>query len=136
MSLVQRVFSATRSALVVTTALALACNVDVATSQAELTVVNDADGQSGLTVYKMTVTPAAEPSPALAHNFIPRSDTLRDGNAALFYLRSFAEDHLASRWKELEKKYGSDEVHGLENGACAVCRASWYAMRSSVIACS
>ena len=63
MSLVQRVLRSTRSALVVTTALTLAGNVDLATSQAELTVINDADGQSGLTVYKMTVTPAAEPSP-------------------------------------------------------------------------
>ena len=121
MSLVQRVLRSTRSAPVVTTALTLAGNVDLATSQAELTVINDADGQSGLTVYKMTVTPAAEPSPALANNFIPRSDTLRDGNAALFYLRSFAEDHLASRWKELEKEHGSDEVHGDENGG-------WYSI--------
>lgn len=89
--------------------------------QAELTVVTDADGQSGLTVYKMTVTPAAEPSPALTYNFVPRSDTLRDGNAALFYLRSFAEGHLASRWKELEKEHGSEEVHGDENGG-------WYSI--------
>lgn len=115
MSLVQRVLCSTRSALVVTTALALAGSVDVATSQAELTVVNNADGQSGLTVYKMTVTPAAEPSPALAHNFIPRSDALRDGNAALFYLRSFAEGNLASQWKALEKEHGNEEVHGDEN---------------------
>ncbi len=80
--------------------------------QAELTVVTDADGQQGLTVYKMAVTPAPEPSPALAHNFIPRSDTLRDGNAALFYLRSFAEGNLSSTWKAIADEHGDEEVNG------------------------
>lgn len=123
MSLVQRILRTTRSIRALTAAITLVGSVGVATSRAELTVIKDADGQSGLTVYKMTVTPAAEPTPALAHNFIPRSDTLRDGNAALFYLRSFAEDQLASRWQELEKEHGSDEVHGDENGG-------WYSIET------
>ena len=80
--------------------------------QAELTVITDADGQQGLTVYKMTVTPAPEPVPALAHNFIPRADTLRDGNAALFYLRSFANGILSSAWKDIEKEHGEEDVNG------------------------
>jgi hypothetical protein len=79
---------------------------------AELTVITDADGKQGFTVYKMTVTPAPEPSPALAHNFIPRADTLRDGNAALFYLRSFANGILSSAWKDIEKEHGEENVNG------------------------
>lgn len=82
--------------------------------QAELTVIANADGQQGLTVFKMTVTPAAEPTPALAHNFIPRAETLRNGNAALFYLRSFAEGNLSSTWKAIEDLHGNDVIHGVD----------------------
>ena len=38
-------------------------------ARAELEVIEDAEGQQGLTVHRMTVTPAAEPMPALKHRF-------------------------------------------------------------------
>jgi len=57
--------------------------------QAELTVIKDADGQQGLTVFKMTVTPAAEPVPALKHRLTLRERELKSGNAATHYSRAF-----------------------------------------------
>jgi hypothetical protein len=90
--------------------------------EAELTVVTDADGQQGLTVYKMTVTPAPEPVPALVHNFIPRADTLRDGNAALFYVRSFANGILSSAWKDVENEHGEEDVNGTSGSG------AWYSI--------
>ncbi|MBL9165050.1 MAG: hypothetical protein JNL18_20135 [Planctomycetaceae bacterium] len=88
----------------------------------ELTVVANAEGEPGLTVYKMSVTPAAEPEPALALNLIPRADAMRNGNAALFYLRSFAEGNLSSAWKGIFDDYGRDEVEGSTNAE------AWYSI--------
>jgi len=81
-------------------------------ARAELTVVENADEQQGLMVFKMTVTPAAEPTPAFKHRLIPRESEMRSGNAALHYSRAFAEGNLSGAWKAIEKEYGFDEVHG------------------------
>jgi len=79
--------------------------------QAELTVIKDADGQQGFTVFKMTVTPAAEPVPALKHRLTLRERELKPGNAATHYSRAFPEGGVEAIWKRLEKEYGDDEVH-------------------------
>ncbi|WP_428307496.1 hypothetical protein [Lacipirellula sp.] len=80
-------------------------------SRGELTMVQDADGQQGLTVFKMTVTPAAEPVPALKHRLTLRERELKPGNAATHYSRAFPEGGVESIWKRLEKEYGDEEVH-------------------------
>jgi hypothetical protein len=80
-------------------------------SRGELTVIEDADGQQGLTVFKMTVTPAAEPVPALKHRLTLRERELKPGNAATHYSRAFPEGGVESIWKRLEKEYGDEEVH-------------------------
>ncbi|HEX6963371.1 MAG TPA: hypothetical protein VF175_16000 [Lacipirellula sp.] len=81
-------------------------------SRGELVVEEEAGGQQGLTVFKMTVTPAGESEPALKHRLVPGPLDLRPGNAALFYCRSFAEGSLSSAWKAVEKEFTYDEIHG------------------------
>lgn len=77
----------------------------------ELTVVKDADGQQGFTVFKMTVTPAAKPVPALKHRLTLRERELKPGNAATHYSRAFPEGGVEAIWKRLQKEYGDEEVH-------------------------
>lgn len=79
-------------------------------SRGELTVIEDADGQQGLTVFKMTVTPAAEPVPALKHRLTLRERELKPGNAATHYSRAFPEGGVESIWKRLEKEYSDEEL--------------------------
>jgi hypothetical protein len=88
--------------------------------QAELTVVENADNQQGLTVFKMTVTPAAEPTPALKYRLMPKVLEMRPGNAAMYYTRAFAEHGVAGRWKDILKAHGEEEVNG--GGG----KAAWY----------
>lgn len=77
-------------------------------AMAELTVVENADGQQGLTAFKMTVTPAAEPTPAFKYRLTPRPLEMRPGNAAIHYMRAFAESGLSSAWKRVRDQYGND----------------------------
>jgi hypothetical protein len=93
-------------------AMLAALNWFAAAAQAELTVIENAEDRPGLTVFKLTVTPAPEPTPAFKHRLIPAESEMRSGNAALHYGRAFAENSLSSAWKALEKDYGFDEVHG------------------------
>jgi hypothetical protein len=79
---------------------------------AELSVIENADGQQGLTVYRMTVTPAGEAAPAFKHRLVPSALETRPGNAALYYLRAFTQNGVSGRWKELLKTYGEEEVEG------------------------
>jgi hypothetical protein len=103
--------TARRLAITVGTALGL-IGFGAASARADLTVVENADNQQGLTVFKMTVTPAAEANPALKHRFMPRTLEMRPGNAALYYYRAFAEHGVAGRWKDIVKAHGEEEVHG------------------------
>jgi hypothetical protein len=48
------------------------------------------EGDDGLIVFRMTVTPAAAPVPALAHRLVLRELDVKPGNAAPFYYRTFA----------------------------------------------
>jgi len=89
-----------------------ALNGVAAAAHPELMVVENAEDQQGLTVFKMTVSPAAEPTPAFNYRLIPEESEMRPGNAALHYSRAFAESNLSSVWKAIEKEYGFDEIHG------------------------
>jgi hypothetical protein len=48
------------------------------------------EGDDGLIVFRMTVTPAAAPVPALSHRLVLRELDVKPGNAASFYYRAFA----------------------------------------------
>ena len=76
-------------------------------ARAELTVIEDADGQQGLTVHRMTVTPAAESVPALKYRFSVPLHKRKPGNAATYYLRSLGESNGPSlRWRRLRDQFG------------------------------
>lgn len=97
----QYVFSAT---------ICLSALLTTVQTRAELEVIEDADGQQGLTVFRMTVTPAAEPVPALKHRFSVPLHKRKPGNAATHYLRSLGESNGPGiRWRRLRDRFG-DEV--------------------------
>ena len=73
---------------------------------AEVKLIEDAEGQDGLSVFQMTVTPAAEPRPALKHRLWLRPHELRPGNAVVHYLRCYAENTLNGTWRRINDKYG------------------------------
>ncbi len=84
----------------------------IAPARAELEVIEDAEGQQGLTVFRMTVTPAAEPVPALKHRLQLRPHEYKPGNAATYYLRANAENGLSGTWKGVRKEFGE----AIDNG--------------------
>ncbi|RIK72915.1 MAG: hypothetical protein DCC67_18570, partial [Planctomycetota bacterium] len=105
------------------TAAALACVALAATAppaHAELIVIENAEGEQGLTVFQMTVTPAAEPTPAFKHRLTPSPLELRPGNAALHYMRSFAEGALSSAWKSVREQFKLNDQDGTGEGP------AWY----------
>ncbi|NOZ39493.1 MAG: hypothetical protein GXP24_04620, partial [Planctomycetes bacterium] len=89
-----------------TLCIAFICCLMGTSSRAELTVIEDAEGQQGLTVFRMTVTPAAEPVPALKHRLTLRPHELKPGNAATYYLRAYAENGLGGTWKSVREEFG------------------------------
>jgi hypothetical protein len=58
-------------------------------------------------VIKMTVTPAAAPSPVFKHRFVPDDIDLKSGNAAPYYYRALLD--LPRRRDDVRKKYSEDE---------------------------
>ena len=77
-----------------------------ATAYGGLTVVESKTDKGTLTTYKLTVTPAPEPVPALKHRLMLRDIELKPGNAAPFYYRAFLE--LDRDEKAAEEKFGDD----------------------------
>lgn len=77
-----------------------------ATAYGGLTVVETDTDDGTITTYKMTVTPAPEPVPALKHRLMLRDIDLKPGNAAPYYYRAL----LSLRWAEkaAEDKFGDD----------------------------
>ena len=90
-------------------AAGLCCAVAASDCMGEVAILQHADGQDGLTVYKMTVTPAAEPVPALKHRLTIRPHKRRPGNGVTHYLRSAWENGIDSSWEYQRKKIGEDE---------------------------
>ncbi len=78
-------------------------------------VTSEEEAEGGtVTVYRMTVTPAAEPVPALKHRLVLREHELKRGNAATHYFRSMAENTLRGKWKAVRTQHGEavDEWYG------------------------
>jgi len=73
--------------------------------RADVTYTDDDD----LTIIRITVTPAAEPVPALKYRLLARDIDLKSGNAASFYYR--ASMQLPRGMERLRKKF--DEVEQL-----------------------
>src|SRR5690606_17749530 len=61
-----------------------------------------------LVTYRMTVTPAPEPDPALRYALVVRESELKEGNAAQHYLRAFPEGGVEATTKELVERYGEE----------------------------
>jgi hypothetical protein len=100
-------------------------------SHGELTVIEDADGQQGLTVFKMTVTPAAEPEPALKHRLTLRQRELKPGNAATHYSRAFPEGGVEAIWRRLQQEHGDEEVHQWYDIATPAAQIPWEKARAA-----
>lgn len=79
-----------------------------AVARAELHVEEDAEDQQGLRVYRMTVTPAAEPDPPLKYRFTYLPTELRQGNAPLHYTRVHAENTLQGTMQGLRREFGEE----------------------------
>src|SRR3954453_17767922 len=58
------------------------------------------------TVIRMTVTPAAEPIPALRHRLVARDVDLKPGNAAPYYYRAMLD--LTPAMERIRKEFGDD----------------------------
>ncbi|MEM9352399.1 MAG: hypothetical protein AAGA92_05250 [Planctomycetota bacterium] len=96
--------------------LSLACLVvswPISTRAGLVTAEEEVDGGT-IMVYRMTVTPAAEPVPALKHRLVLPEHKLKRGNAATHYFRSMAENTLRGSWKGVRTKYGEavDDWYG------------------------
>lgn len=104
--------------------LAAAGSIAIANSAAGALVVSEQQSDSGvLTVYKMTVTPAAEPVPALRHRLVLRDSEYKPGNAAVHYLRSFPEGgDVHQKFLKIQKDFGGDDVYGSKGGP------GWYSL--------
>jgi len=91
-----------------TQGLLLACLLLGWSSHARAGLVTSEEEAEGgtVTVYRMSVTPAAEPVPALKHRLVLREHKLKRGNAATHYMRAMAENTLRGKWKAVRDKYG------------------------------
>lgn len=77
---------------------------------AELVMTDEdsADGDHQVEVFRMTVTPAAEPTPAFAYRLIKPLDQLNEGNAPAYYRRIHAESVLRTAQSAMEEKVGRE----------------------------
>lgn len=82
-----------------------------ASAWADVTYDRTKQGESDIDVIRMSVTPAAEPVPALKYRFLAREIDLKPGNAVPFYYRALLS--LPSMLQEQRKKF--DEEKELEN---------------------
>ncbi|TWT76064.1 hypothetical protein Pla123a_28510 [Posidoniimonas polymericola] len=66
------------------------------------------DGDHQVEVFRLTVTPAAEPTPAFAYRLIKPLDQLKEGNAPAYYRRIHAENILRGAQSAMEQKVGRE----------------------------
>ena len=90
------------------------------TVSSDVVVEHDKENTRGTTmVYRMTVTPAAEPVPALKYRMTIEPYKTIPGNAITHYLRSLGENSLNSPWDGAKRDFGMD-VH------------DWYGLKTKV----
>ena len=70
---------------------------------------DDAFSNRDVTVNRMTVTPAAAPSPAFAFRLIKPLVDLKEGNAPAYYRRIHAENTLFRASQALDELFGEDQ---------------------------
>ena len=77
----------------------------VQTTIADLTYEEESTDRGSLRIFKMTITPAPEPVPAMQYRLtVPPHKTI-PGNAITHYLRSYGENSLDAPWKGAREKY-------------------------------
>ena len=84
-----------------------------ASSLAQLAVVVESTDFGQLTIYKMTVTPAAESLPAFKYRFTTPPHKTIPGNAITHYLRSFGEGGLTRARDNFVEEHGWEQWDGL-----------------------
>ena len=77
-----------------------------ASARGALTVTESETDEGRLTTFQMTVTPAAEPVPALKHRLMLREIELQPGNAAPYYYRALMG--VRQTTKAMADQYGED----------------------------
>ena len=75
-------------------------------ARADVTYEKTKDGDNETEIVRMTVTPAAEPVPALRYRLVARDIDLKPGNAVPYYYR--AQLNIAAAMKELRKEFDED----------------------------
>lgn len=76
---------------------------------ADLNYVEESTDRGMQRVYKMAISPAAEPVPALQYRLTVQSYETIPANAITHYLRSYGENSLNAPWKAASEKY--EDVH-------------------------
>lgn len=89
--------------------VALLICVFTQTVRADLNYEEESTDRGMQRVYKMTISPAAEPVPALQNRLTVQPHETIPGNAITHYLRSYGENSLDAPWKAAREKY--DDVH-------------------------
>ncbi|HEX3599286.1 MAG TPA: hypothetical protein VHU84_04040, partial [Lacipirellulaceae bacterium] len=79
--------------------------------RADVTYEKSKVGEDEIEIIRMTVTPAAEPVPALRYRLLTREIDLKNGNAVPYYYRAMLD--LPATMKELRQKYDEDKELGL-----------------------
>jgi hypothetical protein len=74
--------------------------------RAELIYKEAREGENAIEVVRLTVTPAAEPVPALRHRLMSREIDLKAGNAAPYYYRALLKT--PATMERLRKEFGED----------------------------
>ncbi len=80
-------------------------------ARADVAYENTKVGDDDLQVVRLTVTPAAEPVPALRHQLLARDVDLKSGNAVPYYYRAFMESNQLI--KNIRQKFDEDKELGL-----------------------
>lgn len=80
------------------------------TAAADVTYESTQDGDQKIQVVRLTVTPAAEPVPALRHRLVARDIDLKSGNSVPFYYRAFMESR--TTLKQISEKFDDEKELG------------------------
>ncbi|MCA9186888.1 MAG: hypothetical protein R3E01_27405 [Pirellulaceae bacterium] len=87
----------------------LCVGVPAISAHAEVHKVVDDDAEGGvLTVYRMSVTPAPVPVPALRHRLTVSPLDCQPGNAAAYYRRALVDSEPETLWGQLSQQFGEE----------------------------